>query len=281
MKTLYDLLGALPDDDADELRAAFRKAAKANHPDNNPDNPETAERFRKIVRAHAILSDGQQRAAYDRMLVVVRRQQGFEPKRRAFSGMLRRLAADAAASAVVSVVLIGGYLLYRPYDGPPDASSQITEASARRTTQAPIVKAAELSEAHAQAEQHDLAEQHDPVEQHSQAEQHDKLQVAAADTKPDIDLRDVIKPTEPGIVAPAVNVEPLVTTVPLPRARRLRRFPTLEPGMPNIIGNGASRPIASAISTLRSSISIWRSTSIPLRPSPISIAASSSAAWAI
>lgn len=211
MKTLYDLLGALPDDDADELRAAFRKAAKANHPDNNPDNPETAERFRKIVRAHAILSDGQQRAAYDRMLVVVRRQQGFEPKRRAFSGMLRRLAADAAASAVVSVVLIGGYLLYRPFDGPPDASSQITEASARRTTQAPIVKAAELSEAHAQAEQHDLAEQHDPVEQHSQAEQHDKLQVAAADTKPDVDLRDVTKPTEPEIVAP-VNVEPLVTT---------------------------------------------------------------------
>ncbi len=212
MKTLYDLLGALPDDDADELRAAFRKAAKANHPDNNPDNPETAEKFRKIVRAHAILSDGQQRAAYDRMLVVVRRQQGLEPKRRAFSGMLRRLAADAAASAVVSVVLIGGYLLYRPFDGPPDASSQITEASARRATQAPTVKAAELSEAHAQAEQHDLAEQHDPVEQQSQAEQHDKLQVAAADTKLDIDPRDVIKPTEPEIVAPAEPVAPAVTT---------------------------------------------------------------------
>ena len=47
MKTLYDLLGALPDDDADELRAAFRKAAKANHPDNNPDNPEAAERSEK------------------------------------------------------------------------------------------------------------------------------------------------------------------------------------------------------------------------------------------
>ena len=63
MKTLYDLLGALPDDDADQLRAAFRRAAKANHPDNNPDNPEAAERFRKIVRANAILSDGQQRVA--------------------------------------------------------------------------------------------------------------------------------------------------------------------------------------------------------------------------
>ena len=77
MKTLYDLLGALPDDDADELRAAFRKAAKANHPDNNPDNPEAAERFRKIVRANAILGDGQQRAAYDRMLVVARRQRAL------------------------------------------------------------------------------------------------------------------------------------------------------------------------------------------------------------
>ena len=28
MKTLYDLLGALPKDDAEELRTAFRKAAK-------------------------------------------------------------------------------------------------------------------------------------------------------------------------------------------------------------------------------------------------------------
>src|SRR6186713_126194 len=105
MKTLYDLLAALPDDDADELRAAFRKAAKANHPDNNPDNPEASERFRKIIRANAILSDGQQRAAYDRLLVVACRQQGLKPKRSRFSSTLRRLAADAAASAVVSVVL--------------------------------------------------------------------------------------------------------------------------------------------------------------------------------
>ena len=45
MKTLYDLLEALPDDDADGLRAAFRKAAKANHPDFNPGNAEASERF--------------------------------------------------------------------------------------------------------------------------------------------------------------------------------------------------------------------------------------------
>ena len=74
MKTLYDLLEALPDDDADGLRAAFRKAARANHPDFNP-APEASEKFSRIIRANAILSDGQQRAEYDRLLELAKRQQ--------------------------------------------------------------------------------------------------------------------------------------------------------------------------------------------------------------
>ena len=202
MKTLYELLGALPDDDADGLRAAFRKAAKENHPDFNPENPEASERFRKIVRANAILSDGQQRAAYDRLLEVARRQQSRKPKR---SSMVRRLAADAAASAVVSVVLIGGYLLYRPFDKLPPASAPVTESSARKAAHAPTVKAAELSEAHGQVEQHRQIEQHDQAAQHHQAEQHDKLEVAGADLKPDISPRDVKEPAEPDWIAPAVS----------------------------------------------------------------------------
>src|SRR4051794_41504379 len=113
MTTLYDLLGALPDDDADGLRAAFRKAAKANHPDVNPGNPEAAERFRRIVRANAILSDEQQRTAYDQLLEVARRQQNQAPKRSKVSGTIRGLAADVIASAAVSVVLIGGLDLLR------------------------------------------------------------------------------------------------------------------------------------------------------------------------
>ena len=129
MATLYDLLGALPDDDADGLRAAFRKAAKTNHPDVNPGNPEAARDFRRIVRANAILSDEQQRAAYDRLLEVARRQQSRKPKRSNFSGMVRRLAADAVASAAVSAVLVGGYLLFRPVDERPIASAQVTEMS--------------------------------------------------------------------------------------------------------------------------------------------------------
>ena len=49
MTTLYELLGALPHDDAEGLRAAFRKAAKAAHPDTNPDDPEASQRFRPEV----------------------------------------------------------------------------------------------------------------------------------------------------------------------------------------------------------------------------------------
>ena len=119
MTTLYDLLGALPDDDADGLRAAFRKAAKATHPDVNPGNPEAAERFRRIVRANAILSDEQQRAAYDQLLEVARRQQSQTPKRSNFSGTIRRLAADAIASAAVSACSSGVTFCSSPSTGGP------------------------------------------------------------------------------------------------------------------------------------------------------------------
>src|SRR3954466_12458296 len=121
MKTLYDLLEALPDDDADGLRAAFRKAARANHPDFNPGNAEASERFRRIIRANAILSDGRQRAEYDRLLEIAKQQQSHEakPKQRPFLGRFRRFAADAIASAVVSVMLIGGYFAYTSTDRLP------------------------------------------------------------------------------------------------------------------------------------------------------------------
>jgi curved DNA-binding protein CbpA len=185
MATLYDLLEALPDDDADGLRAAFRRAAKASHPDANPGNPEAAERFRRVVRANAILSDEQQRAAYDRLLEVARRQQSPKPKRSNFSGTIRRLAADAIASAAVSAVLVGGYLLFRPVDRLPIASVQVTEVARREPAQAPA--ATEISDAR------------------GRTGQHDQLAVAGAGTKFDMNLRDAEAPTKPDGIAPAAT----------------------------------------------------------------------------
>jgi len=57
METLYDLLGALPRDEAEDLRAAFRRAVKGTHPDIRPGDPEAALKFRQIVRANEILAD--------------------------------------------------------------------------------------------------------------------------------------------------------------------------------------------------------------------------------
>jgi curved DNA-binding protein CbpA len=112
MTTLYDLLGALPNDDAEDLRAAFRKAAKANHPDNNPGDPDAAQRFRQVVRANAILRDKRQRAHYDRLLEAALRQQGVKFGRRRFS--LVTVIPYAVGCATFLVVLIGARLLFAP-----------------------------------------------------------------------------------------------------------------------------------------------------------------------
>ena len=151
MKNLYDLLGALPDDDADGLRAAFRRAAKENHPDFNPGNAEASERFRRIVRANAILSDGQQRAEYDRLLELAKRQLSQQPKPRSRYGTMRRLAADAFATAAISVVVIGGYLFYKSAERLPLSTAQAVELARLEPAQAVVDKPAEITEVSSRA----------------------------------------------------------------------------------------------------------------------------------
>jgi curved DNA-binding protein CbpA len=111
MQTLYDLLGALPSDDAEGLRTAFRKAVKGAHPDIHPDDPDAAMRFRQIVRANDILIDDEQRAAYDHLLDLARLEQVSE-SRHAVAAKVHKLASGVLALAGVSVVTVGGYLLF-------------------------------------------------------------------------------------------------------------------------------------------------------------------------
>jgi curved DNA-binding protein CbpA len=108
MKTLYDLLGALPSDDAEDLRAAFRKAVKGAHPDIHPDDPDAALKFREIVRANEILIDDEQRAAYDHLLQLAHR----EASKQAIAVRVHRAASVVLAFATVSVVTAGSYLLF-------------------------------------------------------------------------------------------------------------------------------------------------------------------------
>ena len=193
MKTLYDLLEALPDDDADGLRAAFRKAARANHPDFNPD-PEASEKFRRIIRANAILSDGQQRAEYDRLLELAKRQRSQPPKRRSLSGTVGRLTADAVASAVVSVALIGGYLFYNSTERLPLASAQVVEIAKGEAAQTVAVRPVEIADASPQTEQLAKPEQ--------QAKPQD---VEASNPEYDLNQQPAARPAKPD--APALMAD--------------------------------------------------------------------------
>ena len=64
---LYDLLGLTASADAEEIKAAYRLAARRFHPDANA-NPGATEAFRLVANAYAVLSDPGQRTAYDSAL---------------------------------------------------------------------------------------------------------------------------------------------------------------------------------------------------------------------
>jgi molecular chaperone DnaJ len=63
---LYEVLGVRRSAGAAEIRRAWHRLARALHPALNPGDPVAAERFAEVQHAHAVLSDPQRRAAYDR-----------------------------------------------------------------------------------------------------------------------------------------------------------------------------------------------------------------------
>jgi tetratricopeptide (TPR) repeat protein len=109
METLYDLLGALPRDDAEELRSAFRRAVKGAHPDLNPNDPLAGQKFREIVRANDILSDDDQRAAYDHLLDLAKKEQ----KKQKTVKVMHTAASSVIALVFASSLALGGYVAYQ------------------------------------------------------------------------------------------------------------------------------------------------------------------------
>jgi curved DNA-binding protein CbpA len=62
----YEVLGVARGVSDQELKSAYRKLAMQHHPDRNPDNHESEEKFKEAAEAYTVLSNGETRARYDR-----------------------------------------------------------------------------------------------------------------------------------------------------------------------------------------------------------------------
>ena len=65
-KDFYEILGVSKSSTQDEIKKAYRKVAMQFHPDRNPGDKESEEKFKEAAEAYEILSDTDKRAQYDR-----------------------------------------------------------------------------------------------------------------------------------------------------------------------------------------------------------------------
>ena len=65
---LYQLLGVAREASGPEITHAYRRKARAMHPDSRPQDTSAPARFRALAEAYQVLSDPGRRAAYDRTL---------------------------------------------------------------------------------------------------------------------------------------------------------------------------------------------------------------------
>src|SRR5436190_16349813 len=77
----YEVLGVERSAGDEEIKKAYRKLAVKFHPDKNPGDKAAEEKFKELGEAYEILSDPQQRAAYDQY-----GHAASDPRRRATRG---------------------------------------------------------------------------------------------------------------------------------------------------------------------------------------------------
>ena len=65
-KDYYSILKVSQDSSQEEIKKSFRQLALELHPDHNPNEPESEEKFKEVTEAYGVLSDPLKKKEYDR-----------------------------------------------------------------------------------------------------------------------------------------------------------------------------------------------------------------------
>ncbi len=76
-KDFYDTLGIAKDASQAEIKKAYRKLARAHHPDSNAGDTKAEERFKTISEAYSVLGDAERRREYDEQRALFASGGGF------------------------------------------------------------------------------------------------------------------------------------------------------------------------------------------------------------
>ena len=114
----YSVLGVSRGADEAEIKKAYRRMARKNHPDVNPGDKTAEERFKNIQEAYDILSDSKKRAIYDQYGFYsenFKEQPGGDSYGFNFSGMDFGGAGHSSFRDIFSEILGGGAGQGRPH----------------------------------------------------------------------------------------------------------------------------------------------------------------------